>query len=369
MKKRLAYLDLLRVISVVLVMWGHFVSVGGGATEIPGVINHENVALPLIDASQWRAYVFEIFLIEKFSTQTAILGVCLFFLITGYLMPIMLERYSRRLFLLNRFFRIFPTLLVSVAFLGVFLYFTQGVKFGLFNYLASVTLTYPWLMSASIMGVLWTLVIEVMFYCFASLIGVFTVRRLVFFQATMLVAILLGVLYKDIYYIWLTGYQARYLLLISIGSAFFLAEKENNLLAKIEILLPSVAFSYIGFYLFKFGRVDATTYENIGTHLLAFVIFLGFQYIGKWVERAPKAIEWSSDLVYPFYLLHVAVGFVTMAFVREYWNEPYFMLFSAIVASLFISWLMYYFVEKPVIQFSKNILKRFFADEKTTSCQ
>lgn len=28
--RRLAYLDLLRIISVFLVMWGHFVMVGGG---------------------------------------------------------------------------------------------------------------------------------------------------------------------------------------------------------------------------------------------------------------------------------------------------------------------------------------------------
>ena len=35
MMRRMAYLDLLRIVSVILVMWGHFVSVGGGRKRFP----------------------------------------------------------------------------------------------------------------------------------------------------------------------------------------------------------------------------------------------------------------------------------------------------------------------------------------------
>ena len=48
---RLEHLDLLRIVSVVLVIWGYFVSVGG---VFPNFINHNLIAPPLMDTSKWR---------------------------------------------------------------------------------------------------------------------------------------------------------------------------------------------------------------------------------------------------------------------------------------------------------------------------
>ncbi len=336
-------------------MWGHFVSVGGGALVIPGVINPNLTALPLIDSSQWRAYLFEIFLIEKFSTQSAILGVSLFFLITGYLMPVMCDRYSRINFIVNRFFRIFPTLIAAMVMLGIFLYVTQKITFDAKSYLASISLTYLWVGVVPVAGVLWTLVIEVLFYFIAFLIGNFTVRRLIVIQSTLLVIVLLGVLYRDHYYVWLSGYQARFLLFISIGSAFYLAEKEKSTVTKIATLLPSIAFSFIGFQLFKLGKVDASTYENLGTHLLSVAIFIVFYLLGSVrLNRLPKLVSALASLVYPFYLVHVVIGLVTMALVRDDINSPYLILLSAILASLLASWLLHQFIEKPSINFGRR---------------
>lgn len=78
--KRLAYLDVIRVLSVLLVMWGHFISVGGNATSLPLIINEKyNQSLPIYEGMKWGAGRFEIFLINYFNTQTAVLGVSLFF--------------------------------------------------------------------------------------------------------------------------------------------------------------------------------------------------------------------------------------------------------------------------------------------------
>lgn len=358
MISRLAYLDLLRIVSVVLVMWGHFVSVGGGAQVIPGIINPDFTPLPLIDQTQWRAYLPEVFLIETFGTQSAILGVSLFFLITGYLMPMMCARYNRRQFLLNRFFRIFPTLTAAVAILGIFLYLTQGITFNAESYLASITLTYPWLGIVPITGVLWTLVIEVIFYLIVFLVGKFTLHRLIFIQAILLLTIFVGVVYREHYYLWLAGYQSRFLLFITIGSAVYLAEKEEATFTKFATLLPSIILSYVGFQLFKLGKVDASTYENLGTHLLAASIFLGFYHLGPvLLKRLPNMVATLADLVYPFYLIHTAIGLVTMALVREHINQPYLILLSAVLASLLASWVLHQSVEKPAISFGRRFTR------------
>lgn len=355
---REAYLDLLRIFSVILVMLSHFVGAGSWAQVIPGVINPDLTALPLIDATQWSAYLLESFLFEKLQTQPAVLGVSIFFLITGYLMPIMCDRYSRKNFLLNRFFRIFPTFIAAVAMIGIFLFITEKITFGVESYLASITLTYQWVGVVPVMGVLWTLVVEVIFYFIAFFIGTFTFKKLVLVQSTLLVVILLGVVYRDQYHFWLAGYQARFLLFILIGSAFHLAEMEEPILAKLAILLPSIAFSYIGFQLFKLGKVDTTTYQNLSTHLIAVMVFLGFHQVGPAllkVKKFPKPLSILADLVYSFYLIHVAIGLVTMALVREYIQQPYFLLLSAILTSLVASFFLHKCIEKPGINLGRKL--------------
>ncbi len=85
-----------------------------------------------------------------------------------------------------------------------------------------------------------------------------------------------------------------------------------------------------GFQLFKLGKVDASTYENLGTHLLSAVIFLGFYHLGPvLLTRLPKMVDTLADLVYPFYLIHTAIGLVAMALVREHIHQPYLILLSA----------------------------------------
>ena len=261
-----------------LVMFGHYVLVGGGATVIQGIINIDT-ALPLIDHTKWIMWKFEIFMIETFSTQTAILGVTLFFIITGYLMPVMLDRYTRLGFLVNRFFRIFPVLIVAMIVIGLFVGVTQGISFDLSSYVTSWTLTYLIFGTVPIAGVLWTLVIEVLFYICAAIVGKFSIYKLLFLQMILLVIILLSVKNTDIYYLKLAGIQSKYLLLICIGSAIYLAEREIRWHHKSTLVFGSAVMAYLGFQIYKIGYEDTSTYNNLGTLLLALGLFLFFYWV------------------------------------------------------------------------------------------
>ena len=126
MNNRFIYLDILRLLSLMLVMFGHYVLVAGGALDIPLVMNPNLTLLPIIDNSRWDLWKLEVFLVEYFSTQTAILGVSLFFIITGYLMPAMLERYNRLEFLINR---LFPTLIVATLLVSIVVAICQDIHF------------------------------------------------------------------------------------------------------------------------------------------------------------------------------------------------------------------------------------------------
>ncbi|MGE8411566.1 MAG: acyltransferase family protein [Pseudomonas sp.] len=358
MQNRFAYLDILRVLAVVLVMFGHYVLVGGGATSIPGVIS-DGYPLPLVDQGSWSIWRFEVFLINSFSTQTAILGVTLFFIITGYLMPVMLERYSRLEFLVNRIFRIFPVLLVALGMIGLFVWATQGLVFGWSNYIASFTLSYLVFGVVPVASILWTLVIEVLFYGFSAVIGKFSVYRLFAFQALILGVIVLSVKIPGSYYLMLVASQMKYMMIICVGSAIYLAERDSSWPNRVSMVFGSVVLTYLAFQFYKVGHEDSSTYNNIGTQLLALGLFLGFKFISRFdfMHKLPKPIYWMADLVYPIYLLHAAFGLGTMALVRGFTHDPYVMLLMAITSSVFASWLLHRYVEVPGIAVGKSCVR------------
>ncbi|MHC2147790.1 acyltransferase family protein [Pseudomonas sp. 210_17 TE3656] len=356
MKNRFAYLDVLRIIAVVLVMYGHYVSVGGGATVIPGIINAD-FPLPLIDSTSWSMWKFEIFLIEAFSTQTAILGVTLFFIITGYLMPMMLERYTRRGFLINRFFRIFPVLLVALVVIGVFAWASQGIVFNASSYFASLTLTYLIFGVVPVAGVLWTLFIEVAFYIFSAVIGRFSVYKLYAFQILLLVLIICSVKWPNYYYLTVVASQFKYMLMICMGSAIYLAEREECWYRRVSLVLGALVLTYLGFQYFRVGHEDISTYNNFGTQLLALSLFLFFYLISK-LGYCNRSVSLLADLVYPIYLLHTALGLGTMALVRGVTTNPYILLVSAILVTVIASWLLHKFVEVPSISAGRRFAVR-----------
>lgn len=352
------WLDIIRILSILLVIYGHFASVGGYAPSIPGVVN-ENIKLPLMNGPEHKLLNFDIVLINLFSTQSAILGVALFFMVTGYLMPLMMEKYSRTSFLINRFFRIFPLLIFSTTFTGIYLYYTQDIHNTFSSYLGSWTLSYGFFGVAPIMGVLWTLVIEVLFYLLTACIGRFSLYRVILLQAFLLILISTAGSISN-YYINLIGKQAIFILYILLGTAVYLAEREEKFEAKLAIVSYCLMLCYITMQFFKKTVGSIGTYENLGTHLLAVSIFLGLMIAGRLnlFSKLPKIFTWFADLVYPIYLFHVAIGLSTMALIRNVNDNYLVMLLGGFVASVFVSYLAHKLIEKPFINFGRRFTKR-----------
>ena len=354
----LAWLDAIRILSIVLVMYGHFTMVGGHATSIPGIIN-PSTSLPLMDGTKNSAAQLEIFLINAFSTQSAVLGVALFFMVTGYLMPRMMERYSRRDFLINRFFRIFPTLVAATLLTGLYLRLTQQIDFSPESYFSSWTLTYLYLGIAPVMGVLWTLVIEVIFYLVSAMMGRFSVIKLLMLQGGLLALLAYGSnqITPAGSAIQTLANQSVYFLYICIGVAFYLAEQDPLIVHKIAPIFQSLALSYIGFQFHKLGLGSAGTYENLGTHLVACALFGCMLLLHKLhiMTKIPAAASWFADLVYPIYLFHTAIGLATMAVARKFSSNSLLMVTAAVIVTLVVSWLVHRIVEKPFLRIGRKL--------------
>lgn len=356
MKSRLYAIDLVRVFAVLLVVYAHLVCVGSFEMSLPIIVNSEET-LPILNHKLWDFWKIDIFLFDVFSIQAATFGVTLFFMVTGYLMPIMMERYTRKEFLINRFFRIFPVLIASLILIALFLYFTQGITFGVTSYLSSFTLTYPFFGIIPILGVLWTLVIEVLFYFITALMGRATFQKLILVQVSILCCIILSIKFSEFYYLRILAYNLKFILMIHMGTAIYLIEKEGTYIDKFIYLFSSFTIAYIGFFIYKTAFNDTSTYNNLGTFLIALFVLIMAVYGGKIITSMPKMVLLLADLVYPIYLIHVPFGLGGMVLLRGYVTSPYLLFFYALSITILISYFLHKFLELYGIALGKKLIK------------
>lgn len=87
-------LDMIKAVALLLVSWAHYVSVGTWAVEVPGILNG-TLETPLLPAKEHSLYRLESFFFNRFGIQFGVIGVVLFFLVSGYLAPRMQFKYNR----------------------------------------------------------------------------------------------------------------------------------------------------------------------------------------------------------------------------------------------------------------------------------
>jgi len=105
-------LELLRFGAALSVLYGHLVWSATYATDISDFVG--SVKLPLIPEDTHSLWQFQSSYgaITHGGNITAV-GIAIFFLITGWLTPDLMERYQRKAYLINRFFRIMPLLVFA----------------------------------------------------------------------------------------------------------------------------------------------------------------------------------------------------------------------------------------------------------------
>ena len=108
------------------------------------------------------------------------LGVAIFFLISGYLIPSSLHGSGAdgfKLFWIRRVFRLYPAYWVSVP-LAYFAYWTAlDLNFNVMDLLANFTMMQEFAGIKSIQGLYWTLHVELVFYVFCSIAFLFGISR------------------------------------------------------------------------------------------------------------------------------------------------------------------------------------------------
>jgi peptidoglycan/LPS O-acetylase OafA/YrhL len=301
------------------------------------------------------------------------LGVGIFFLISGFVIPFSLRSLSRAGFLCARFFRIFPVYWValSVSLLAItviqMMSVNQVVPFSMTHIVKQALLLRGWFGLPSIDGVSWTLEVEIVFYLFAAILAPW----------------LLGDSGRKI----IAGYSSLALLLCLAGAGFM-----NGFLLPLRyfcFVLPFTVYMFIGslFHLHMRGKISSSmllqyvmllffffcvsafsnsALKNISfnSYFIALVFFSGF-YMTRASFTSNCFFDWLADISYPLYAVHALFGYSMMSFLLSHGWRPSLVVLITTVSVLSLAWLLHISIEQWVAVFGKNLAKRFFPKEES----
>jgi peptidoglycan/LPS O-acetylase OafA/YrhL len=363
---RLAFADLLRGIAAFIVMVGHFTILYLTAPAVVALLTNSEPAA--------AGYVPEFIKTLYDRVDLAATGVAVFFLISGFVIPLSLERATTVAFIIRRFLRIYPTFWVALAlnvaalFLSAW-YWSKPVEHTLGDYVANAALTTE--LSArhfDIPSVMWTLQIEMKYYLLAPLFF-FAIRRDKVFA---LLAWGVGVV--GLYWLALAGcdgdtatcwgrrgpvvyvaWEAMYLTYMLIGSVIY-AHYRQRVSAPVTLGLVAALF---GCFLVSFhlSPLVGAAQHTLMAYVWGFMIFGAFYlFRDRIVLRQP--FRFLADISYPLYVVHPLVGYACIRLLTVA-GVPYLAALAIAVALVMgLATLIHRWVEKPSIELGARIAKR-----------
>lgn len=295
-QQQIHFLDALRAVAAWLVVWDHLVCIWPAARGIRvpmAVWVEETVNRPLG-------------IIQNFGW----FGVCLFFLISGFVITHVSLRENAAAFAIKRVFRIFPMLAVTVV-LAVLLSPEARAQATPWTVLTNALLVNYWMHPQVVLvGVAWTLAIEILFY--ALVLASYPLARWPALRVAVLLAVVIGVIAGARAFghgFFLFAASVAYLPYLITGQILYLA------LHRRAIGLPAAAGLGVLTYaalLMGLRSIHTAFLPLDNSYLVSFawalaVFLLAWQLGGQ--LRPRRSVQLLSATSYSVYLLHGIVGF------------------------------------------------------------
>lgn len=284
------------------------------------------------------------------------LGVAVFFMISGFVIPMSLGKVGRVKFILSRIARIYPTYIAAfvLSMTAVWLssqYWGRQFMWDLKTMLSNMFLVHTFADIPSIDLVNWTLVIELKFYIVVCLMGGLVVAgRVVPLLVFSLLVFCLNKLTKTT-----IGTELMFVSFMMMGILF------NYLFRGLISVLACCACTAWIFTLFLLSwessywpggfRVIAPNY------IYGFTIFaLAYAYRDKFSNV--RILDFFADISYPLYVVHSLVAYGIMRVLLEH-NLPIGATVSiAGVCVVGIAYALHLLVEKPTMHLGKKIREK-----------
>lgn len=281
--QKLLFLEYLRVVAFLSVFAGHLFPIELNAIQD---VANSNFAFLLQSDFLWRGGAF---------------GVVLFFLISGFVITLAAMRESVKVFVARRFFRIFPLFALTVL---VFSIVSPGTSIK--TTLLQLTLLGDFFGAPNaLLGVDWTLRIEILFYAVFGILAVFIFNsrkpdRIVFLLFPVSVLVITQVLPAFPYSGWSYSYLNVFAPAFWGGIALALHFRK-----KVSARNSSALF-LIAFLTSTFAQwIRRPDLDDFGPYILAaFAVFLAGYGLNNYLASS-KVILLMANTTYSVYLFHV----------------------------------------------------------------
>lgn len=302
-------------------------------------------------------------------------GVALFFIISGFVIPLSLARENRLTFAIGRFFRIYPTYVVGFAITVASIYLSTryfGTEWPFGWGIAPHFI--PGLREVfrvpNIDWIIWTLETEIKFY-FVCMILMPLLRSasMKVFAFPVGLAVLGFLLawklpeWKETTYVlYHVAYEAvmgiPYLVFMFIGVAFnFMYRKALNAAVGLMIIVTL-------FLCFTYGIYAGPKPEFVivsWSYAYAIPLFWFAMMFPK-LFQSTRVGDFFASISYPLYVVHGITGFVALRILSDFGLQPWLALLIVFPFICALSWVLHKFVETPTRLFGK----RFAAQVETS---
>ncbi|MDQ6481563.1 acyltransferase [Dyadobacter sp. LHD-138] len=349
MQRRLDFLDFLRFVAAFSVLLQH-----GGEKLFP-----------------W---------FRDFSTnyfQFGVFGVTLFFLCSGFIIPVSLEKNgSLKKFWISRIFRLFPLYYASIISTLIFIYF--GFMDASFPSIKTIfwnsTMLMRFVGQPSILGSYWTLSLEMLFYFLVSLLFLFKIlnKTVVLSITALCLCLIFGVFATTMFHLFTKGWGTMfYLATMFTGTVFYKnhkSEVSNNTLR--AVLLFAIFTLITNTYSNLYGRpnipelVGSLSFIPVTSALLAGYVLFYLCFSIRNINYHPVFLK-MGVISYSLYLVQGAI-YTTVPAIT---NQPVLSLIMWLALIIAVSFITYNFIEKPFLNLGnslKNNVKRY-EEVKVTS--
>lgn len=292
-------------------------------------------------------------------------GVTLFFLVSGFVIPMTLERRSLGMFWVSRVLRLFPLYLVALAAAGALTLlgvWHRADDLTSAQWLLNTTMLQGLLAEPNAMTVAWSLTWEMLFYIVMSLLFCLRVNR----NSAILAIAALTLANIDAVRPLLTAtgwYPLWWMFMAQLftGTVFY-RHMQSRLSTGTTV---AVAVYYVATSLHVtwsyMGGQPPTSHGTWGfvpmsSAWIAAILVFGGWYVARDV-RMPRALVWTGTVSYSVYLVHPLVmdlgrpagGAAPVLIDGKTTMALYF------VVSLGLAWVTYTYVEKPVMDYGRRL--------------
>jgi peptidoglycan/LPS O-acetylase OafA/YrhL len=361
---RLEFANALRGLAALSVVTSHYNSFFFGSAALIGAMANTppptHVASTALEA--WHAFLL------LFPFVGGEFGVALFFLISGFVIPMSLQKYDWRGFLVGRVLRIYPTYFAGFA-VTLLALWIAGRTFGKpFPYEARSVIIHfvpglrDLLWSVNIDYVVWTLEVEVKFYLVCAIawkwlrLGdrrVFAIPLALAVCTIGIEALLPGWLQASAYASQIAyrlgnhlSMTSRFLAFMFIGVAIFYHYRRR---------LGTVALCAVSAMLYCVFWIQWSNAPNsaeslsmlvVNSYTLAlFTFFVSYAFSSRW--PASRVLGFFADISFPLYVVHGVAGYVALGIMAAHGVSPIVALGCTLAGALLVSTLLHVGVELP----------------------